>query len=140
MMRLRFGNEPPLARSPGSSSESSRPRAAISSCSARCAARIGDVDAGAQHRDGAPARSQRGAMRDAVDAARHPADDAGSRARERARELARHALAVRRRASRADDRDARLAVSVSQRSDREQSTGGGSLRSQQPLRDTRRRR
>lgn len=67
--------------------------------------RIGDVDAGAKNRRRPSARIERGDVRDTVDTPRHPTDDRGAGAREAARQLTRHSHAVRRRLTRADDRD-----------------------------------
>ena len=105
MMRLRCGNEPPSRSRAGRQLGEHKPALADLAMQRAVRARIRDVDAGAEHRDGAAADVERRAVRHAVDAERHAADDV-TRRRARARRRSRASLA-RRSASRAACRRSR---------------------------------
>src|SRR4051794_40792344 len=68
----------------------------------RVTAWIADVETGAEHRDGRAVHLECATVGHRVHSSRQAADDGGARARERGRQLPRHALGIGGRAPRAD--------------------------------------
>ena len=106
-IRLRAGKRHGAGSTPGGYSETTRPARADPAGELRMRRRIVAVDAAAENGDRGAAGFERAAMRLAVDAARHPADDDEPRGGQLAAERARDVRAVRRAGSGADDRDRR---------------------------------
>ena len=74
-VRLRAGKWPGSAGTPAANCDTTAPCASIVRASATILRRIDDVEAAAEHRDRAPARGERAAMRRGVDAAGQAAHD-----------------------------------------------------------------